>query len=210
MVTSPKWASLCGEIEALKGYFLPAQFDPLGIYFNNDLVQAQTRAFLVLSHAEIESYLEEWAKDIARTAEKLWREHNKVSIPLASLVATIGERVSIPPKLSNPAASRHPLDRITTSLFQKYYERIKDNNGIKEANVLSLFYPIGVPESAFESTLLASLDSFGAIRGSHAHLSARAVVSPLDPETEYNRVRNLLRDLEEMDKSLGSYLTQIQ
>ena len=69
---SRRWKALSRQLEELRRQFLPTAFDPLGNYPKPLRVQAQTRAFLVLSHAELESFLEEWAKDIAQAAEGLW------------------------------------------------------------------------------------------------------------------------------------------
>lgn len=185
----------------LRRHFLPAAFDPLGSYANSIRVQARTRAFLVLSHAEIEIYLEEWAKDIARTAETLWTTSKRVTTPLAFLLATVADRVGIPQTLQGSSKdSPQRLEDAATSLFEKYYKQIRDNHGIKEKNVLSLLAPLGVPATALGTTLLPDLDTLGTIRGKHAHGSARSVQSVLDPETEYNRIKDLLRELVVLDQ----------
>jgi hypothetical protein len=62
MSKSRQLKNLEREISVLRDQFLPDVFDPLGVYPNPTRVQAHTRAFLVLSHAEIEAYLEDWAK----------------------------------------------------------------------------------------------------------------------------------------------------
>jgi hypothetical protein len=94
------------------------------------------------------------------------------------------------------------LTGATVDLFNSYYERIKDNNGIKEQNVLKLFAPLGMPTAALGLTLLQNLESFGERRGSHAHHSAahQNVISVLDPETEWNAVCALLQDLTALDQ----------
>jgi hypothetical protein len=110
-----------------------------------------------------------------------------VTTPLIVLVSTLGERID-PRGRDNP----QKFADASTRLFQKYYGNIKDNHGVKEANVLGLFAPLGVPVSALGLTLLPDLDNFGKVRGRHAHLSAKAVQSVLDPETEYKRVTDLV------------------
>jgi hypothetical protein len=95
-------------------------------------------------------------------------------------------------------------------LFQKYYKQISDNNGIKEANLLSLFGPLGIPAIALGTTLLPNLDSLGATRGTHAHQSAKAVQSLVDPETEYKKVMTLLGDLVVFDEWLTAYKRRIR
>ena len=206
MAESKLWKTLHRGIEVLRKQFLPETFDPLGRYPKSMLVQAQTRAFLVLSHAEIEGYFESWAKDIARACEVRWNASAKPTAPLSYLLTTnhaqrmnAGEK-DAPVWLSDAASKA----------FQKYYVSIKDNNGIKEVNVLALFSPLGVPASAIGTALLASLDSLGALRGEHAHNSSKAVRSVLDPETEYRTIRNVVDDLKSFDGWLVSYRKKVR
>jgi hypothetical protein len=197
MPRSKRWRDLERETGRLRKQFLPEVFDPLGVYPNSTRVQAHTRAFVVLSHAEVESYLEGWAKEIARASETVWASSSKITKPLAFLLATLGERINVPVTLVGPKAtdSAQRLTDVFVKLFQKYYKLIKDNNGIKEKNVIALFGPLGISAAALGATLLPNLDSLGAIRGTHAHESAKAVPSVLDPETEYNRVTALVKEL---------------
>lgn len=196
----------------LRTHFLPDPFDPLGSYSKPDRIQACTRAFLVLGHAEIETYLEEWAKEIAQTSEIVWTRSSKITEPLTFLLSTLSERIVIPETLSGPKAkdSHQRLSETAVKLFQSYYKRIKDNNGIKEKNVLSLFAPLGIPATALGSTLLPNLESLGALRGQYAHQSRRAVRAVLDPETEYKKLSQVVLDLQVLDQWLTKYKIKIR
>ena len=198
------------EIESLRAHFLPDPFDPVGTYADASRVQANARAFLVLSHAEVESFLEEWAKDIARSAETVWKGKNRVTPPLAFLLAALAERLAIPDVLGVHQDAPHKFRELTEKAFAKYYKQVKDNNGVREKNLLALFMPLGLPSSAVGATLLPNLDGFGSDRGTHAHHAASAVVNPLDPETEYKRVKNVLADLLDLDTWLAVYRRQIR
>ena len=212
MPRSKRWHELQRETNRLREHFLPEAFEPLGVYPNAARVQARTRAFLVLSHAEIEGYLEGWAKELARAAETAWTGSGKITRPLTFLFAILADRVAVPETLVGPTAKDSPqkLAEASVKLFQRYYKVIKDNNGIKEKNFLALFAPLGIPASALGLTLLPGLDSFGALRGSHAHASASAVASVPDPETEYKRVVDLVNDLGPFDDWLRSYKAKIR
>lgn len=212
MPKSKRWKDLNREIGTLRKQFLPDQFDPLGRYADTTRVQAHTRAFLVLSHAEIESYLEGWAKEIARASEVAWLSSAKITTPLAFLLATLAERITVPKTLrvQNSKDGPQRLAEAAVKLFQKYYKQINDNNGIKENDVLTLFGPLGIPATALGTTLLPNLDNLGAIRSTHAHQSAKAVRSVLDPETEYKRVDALLADLVALDEWLVAYKRRIR
>jgi hypothetical protein len=212
MPTSNGWRALKREIATLREHFLPDPFHPLGVYLNSTRAQAHTRAFIVLSHAEIESYLEEWAKDIARASEVVWTSSRRITEPLSFLLATLAERIEVPITLVGPKGKDSPQRLVEASLklFQKYYKQIKDNNGIKERNVLALFAPLGVPAAALGLTLLPNLDNLGVLRGTHAHQSAKAVQTVLDPETEYKRVNELLDELVALDEWLVKYKRRIR
>jgi hypothetical protein len=212
VANSRRWKALQREIEILREQFLPDPFDPLGNYPSSIRVQAYTRAFLVLSHAEVESYLEGWAKEIARAAEVAWSKSARVSSPLAYLLGTLAERVALPRTLvgASPKDSPQLFGETTVKLFQKYYLRIKNNHGIKERNLLDLYAPLGVPAAVLSPTLIPNLELLGSLRGTHAHNSAKVVQSILDPETEYKRVTDLADDLMSMDEWLIKYKRAIR
>ena len=199
-------------IRELREQFLPDPFDPLGQYRDGQRAQAHTRAFLVLSYAEFESFLEEWAKELARSAEKLWSTRGRIAVPLSFLLSWYDERLAPSDSMASPGAkdSHQRLADIVSKLFPANYKRVKDNHGVKDLNVLRLFGPLGVPSSAFGTTLLPSLDDLGTVRGAHAHHSARAVLTPLDPETEFKKVDGILRDLRTLDAWLVSYMRKVR
>lgn len=209
---SRRLVSLKREVSLLRKQFLPDPFDHLGVYPDTERVQAHTRAFLVLSHAEIESYLEDWAKEIARASEDVWTKSQRVAVPLAFLLNWCDERLGVPETLAAAGAriGQQRLDEVIRALFPIYYKRIKDNNGVKEKNVLSLFSPLGITASAFAGTLLPNLDDLGSRRGTHAHHSGRSVASPLDPETEFKRLETILADLEPLEQWLVKYRQKVR
>src|SRR5688572_18303937 len=96
---SKKLKVLEKQLATLRSYFLPDPFDPLGNYPNASRVQAHTRAYLVLAHAELETFLEEWAKDLARACEIAWDSSRKVNAPMAFLLTSGTDRLVIPEKL---------------------------------------------------------------------------------------------------------------
>lgn len=201
---------LTREIESLRRQLLPATFAPTGDYAEPNRVQVHTRAFLVLSHAELETYFEGWAKDIARAAEDLWANTKRISTPLAFLLSTIGKDMQLVDALGTKGDSHKRFGDVVTAVFPQFYARIKENHGIKEKNVLALFDPLGVSSLAFVSTLFPRLDSMGTKRGEHAHHSRRAVTSTLDPEYEYKDVLGVVADLKTFEDWLVAYKQKVR
>lgn len=207
---SQLWRQLERGVDNLRHCFLPPAFDALGTYANAQTVHARTRAFLVLGHAEVETYLESWAKEIARTAEVLWQK-GRVTSATTYLFGTLMEKVELPRTLVSSA--KDTPERFTDAskkAFVCFYETIKENNGIKEASLIKLFGPLGLPASVLSPTLVPNLDSLGRLRGQHAHESSKAVRSVLDPETEYNRVLALISDLKSLDTWLIAYRRRLR
>src|SRR3954462_7392796 len=94
-----RWAELHRDVELLRRHFLPDPFDHLGRYANPNRVQAHTRAFLVLSHAEIESFLEEWARQLTKACEVVWKKDHRVVGPLPYLLSIFGAPNTVPESL---------------------------------------------------------------------------------------------------------------
>jgi hypothetical protein len=72
---STQYNQLVSRIEELRTIFLPTPFDPTGIYPAEQATR--TLGFRLLVHAEIESFLEERARDLARAALDAWEKRNQ-------------------------------------------------------------------------------------------------------------------------------------
>lgn len=70
------YGTLCDRFEKLKLAFLPEEFSPTGEY--EDIVYEHTRAYKVLTHAELEYYFEEVAK--ANVATRRGKESGRRNI----------------------------------------------------------------------------------------------------------------------------------
>lgn len=212
MAQSRRWHDLKREVVALRKHFLPRVFNLLGQYSRPTQVQARTRAFLVLSHAELESYLEGWAKDIARKCESVWESTGRIPPPLAVLLLTSVHRAPVADKLATTTEREMPelVKGLIKKRLQEFYMHIRDNHGVKEKNVLAMYLPLGAPNSAFGSTLLPNLDSFGSLRGEYAHNSAKAVRAVPDPEVEFRRVNDLLDEIKVFDQWLLQCIQRVR
>jgi len=125
-----------------------------------------------------------------------------VSRPMACMLCVLAERVKLPkaPVGASTDDMSQRLEEAVQRAFTGYYTSVNENHGIKEQNVWALFGPLGVPNDVLGGTLLPDLESYGKHRGAHAHQSmAQAVVSVLDPETEFNRVKQIAAQLKPLD-----------
>src|SRR5260370_2096206 len=164
MAKSHRFAALLKRLSTLRDHFLPKTFSPIGQYHirEHDLA----RAYVLLAHAEIESYLEDRGRDIAALAEKRWKATGTNSKVIRSMVTFHNHVKNEPWK---------PFDKTPakiTSALKGYGRLIKNNHGIKETNVCRLLFPIGLDYRILNVTWLANLDSFSSVRGSLAHLSS--------------------------------------
>lgn len=192
-------------IEQLRGALLPP-FSATGTYSRPRRVHLRTASFRVLAHAEIESYLEDRASDVHGMAWDLWKNYSHPSHTLTCLLGFSGISTFPPPDtLSAPAGSQKryvdiavPLDK-ANNVWRK---SLKNNNGLRERDLLALLLPIGIHHSLLDQTLLNDLNSFASARGEVAHTSAVGVTTLFDPKTEYDRVLQLVAGLSILDSAL--------
>lgn len=192
------------SVYELRRHFLPRVFRPLGDYSRPTRVQAHTRAFIVLVHAEIESYLEDWSQEVTVACETKWDTASRISKPLSCLLSASNQCLQLPTnqleiQQQEMTARVHDVVKL---VIKSHKKTIKKNNGIKEVNLLSLFAPLGLPSMALGSTLIPNLNSYGSLRGDLVHKSQKAVARTLDAETEFNKALSLITDIEDLDQWL--------
>lgn len=180
-----RYQRLIRRIAALERIFLPA-IDPLGAYSSDqyDCV----RAYIVLSHAEVESYVEYMCLDLLDKAEDRWRNNGSAGLCLAALLLYSERKITTPKSLSKQAPT-DSFAEVAKRAFKLHRDYAKqDNHGIKEANLMRLLLPVGFQESQFDAVWLANMNSFGSMRGLVAHQSAHVVQNPPDPALAKQRV----------------------
>jgi hypothetical protein len=80
---------------------------------------------------------------------------------------------------------------------------LRDNHGIKEKTLLSTFLPIGLTYTDLDTSLLATLNSFGLMRGKSAHESA-TTHQPIDPRNEYEKIHSrILIEIRKLDRKIS-------
>ena len=159
-LSSRQFVDLARRVAALENRYLPEAEDVLGDY---SLVQQDdARSCIILSHAEIEDYLEQMAEMLCDDVKKRFdgQKYNETSIRFLYFA---GKKDT---ELSHPNSVASALNGFS-ALFKKSV--IKNNNGIKEKDLKKLFDPFFDVDDLFGSELLAQVDYLGAKRGECAH-----------------------------------------
>lgn len=151
-------------------------------------------AFRLLMHAEIEDFLERKAKEnLDRINSQLVGSATGSSraFPELFYIATVTNRPLDPAHAFDAAALKGHI----TSMIGTARGIIKENNGIKEGsfNTLSVF--AGKTADEIDSTLSASLNSYGKIRGDVAHQSIRHSSTINAPSAEFASAKDLVEGL---------------
>lgn len=142
------------------------------------------RAIIVLSHAEIESYIEDLALMKIDKAETKWKKEKIADYSLAALFIN-----------NDKIDSRESSFTKSLQLISEYRKIIQDNHGIKEHNIRNMFGKIGYKIEDFDSGFIANLESFGSERGAIAHTTAVKVTQQMDKATVVNKINDIVRDL---------------
>jgi len=187
MAISARYIRLRDRVNQLEIHLLPT-IDPFGSYTEKDL--DLTRSFCLLCHAEIEAYIEDIILHITTNEVTIWQANKSNITPIIFHLA-----------YNYRSEKREPPYSMVILSFNQLKRCIEKNNGIKEDNLNSFCKPIGFQ---MDETLKATLNDFGKSRGEIAHTSFQTQ-QPLDPQTEKNRILQILSGLELFDIELSAY-----
>jgi hypothetical protein len=86
------------------------------------------------------------------------------------------------------------INKKIDSAIESFNRAIKQNHGIKEANLLALLLPIGIDTDDLDDpTWLATMKTFGEERGVVAHSSSTSpTIQVPDPATELGRIVHII------------------
>lgn len=211
---SVQYRALCKELQGLRHHLLPKTFEPTGQY--PDRIYTRTFAYQVLTHAEFEYYFERRVEEIYRTSIGRFRTTRHTNKVLACLLAFSGLNNDAPPESKSPVQQNQQnrwdekvkIDKRATRAANAFYKAIQDNHGIKEKNLLKLLLPIGIEVDELDDVWLASMNSFGELRGSIAHSSNshnRTAQLP-DPQIALTTVTDLAEGIKPLDELLNKLL----
>lgn len=196
------------RLSELRKHMLPSKFSQTGSYSDRQLDRA--RGYRVLVHAEIESYLEDVAREAVTKAIRDWKGSQRPSMILLSFLASYHSGWDSNEERGNEeiiklarARSRikDAVDEAIDIAQTQYIARVRDNHGVKEKNFKRLVLPLGLKLDNLDATWITNLDNFGSNRGETAHKAKRAT-GQINPEDEYKAVQKLLEGLKELDEKI--------
>ena len=197
MPRSVRFVQLVRRLQELCGEFLPDERDDLN-YSTKDVDQIS--AFLLLAHAELEYFIEDWTFTLAVEALKGWREDGRASGSLIALLAYHDvKQPDTPPSLTagtDVILLEERLKAVVTT-YCRFVRQI--NNGIKQKDLLALLLPIGVPDADLDAAWLGGMDVLGQERGERAHKSLSRVQSVMTPTVAAERIDAVVREYERLD-----------
>ncbi len=208
MPTSIRFKEMRARLNELRHHMLPAKFSPTGDYSDRQL--DRTRGYRVLVHAEIESYLEDVAREAVTQAIQKWKNNKKPSTILLAFLAAYHSGWNSNDDRENEEIVRlaKARSRVKDSINEaidiaqkQYITNVRDNHGVKEKNFKRLIIPLGIEIDELDGTWLTNLDNFGASRGETAHKTKRAT-GQINPEDEYKTVQSLVKGLKELDEKI--------
>ena len=199
---SPRYSYLVSRLAELRRRLLPRKFSPTGSYTNQQYDKVM--AYRLLAHAEIESYLEDRARDVAGHAFTKWTLTGRPRNVIVSLMAfhLQQEPLNAHKMREILGGSRLHISDSVKSATQSYHKMLAKNNGIKEENVLRILLPLGFEGTDIDSVWLSTVHAFGTRRGETAHSSIRTQQPP-DPATELQTVSNIEAGLKRIDDQLN-------
>lgn len=197
MRKSQRYRDLVESLCELRNCFLPEEFDPLGNYDDEALLK--TSAYIVLAHAEIESFIEDRVEEAALAALKSWKEHRTATSVLIGLVGRYAKNDESNKIKINENDNRNRSIGISWLIdhsITAFHSEINENHGIRESNLNKMLIPIGIRLDSFDQAWIINMENFGKGRGEIAHKSRRKYTTKtqIDPRDEFRKVNRLLHD----------------
>jgi hypothetical protein len=179
------------RLDKLEAHLLPAAFSLTGRYTQRQ--HDYTKAFLLLVHAELESYFEDRARNLVTNAEARYQRKG-ICTPVLSRLLVYHN------------AAKDELGPVSPNAVSKainyYLDHLDKNHGIKEKNLLTIFLPLGISHEQLDAQLVAACNQLAQKRGQFAHASFKTH-QQVDPKTERDNIRlNILPELKHLEKLL--------
>ena len=194
---STEYSLLASNIYKLQKTLLPLQ-KLTGAYTEEEKIRIKT--FRVMAHAELEFYFENRCMRVIEATKTCSNPRTRPKI-LASLKCYAAKK-----------EGRYNTKKNDADVINEYRSKIKDNHGVKENNIYGICNPLGIPIEVFNPSLIATLDSYGSIRGFFAHNAINhtpqdpSIHVVLDPTIEKRAIASIIYNIRLIDKIFESYL----
>lgn len=192
MANSRNFKKLLSRINFLKEKILPEE------KVNGNYTKAEQdliKSFVLLSHAEIEFFLENLARDKVQYCFEKWKNTRKGSNCLISIISFCSHSINFS-KDKDSANLEHRMHR-TVDFYLKSV--LDANHGVKEKNILDILLPLGVELKQIDQTWLQTMNSYGNTRGkfAHEHIGPQ---EQIDRKTQLNILfKQVLPEMEQID-----------
>jgi hypothetical protein len=192
MALSRRLQRVITRIGILEEHFLPKVFSLAGRYTKRQ--RDHTKAYLLLVHAELESYFEDRARHIAELAHEKWDKRGECTLALSRILVY---------HHSCKHGELEPASADTVRKAINYFEKLLDNNhGVSPKHLRAILLPVGVGHDDLDTQLTLALEQLARKRGQFAHASFKAH-QPIDPKTERDNIhKNILPKLKKLDRRL--------
>jgi RiboL-PSP-HEPN len=200
MGTSMRLKQMLQRLKQLKNHFLPKKLSPTGRYSleQHDLV----RAYTLLAHAEIESYLEDVCVNKVNDCFNKWLSGKHTRVITEILAYSDIERGMPTAQQISSGNAVLAKDRIFKAKNNYNIYLKSKNHGIKEEHLQAILIPIGIDLFSLDPVWLNTLTSFGKIRGAVAHTSSYRLQNLLDPASEEAKVNQIIVGLVALDEQI--------
>jgi hypothetical protein len=205
MANSRRFHSLSSRLKELRKHLLPKNFSATGYYSRRQ--QDLAKSYRLLTHAEIESFLEEISKSKMTSRIVEWMNNKKPSNSIVYLLTFYhaggsekeGEDlVNLLLSERTEAKIQESAEAAVTAALKQYMGKILSNNGVKQADLKKMVFPLGIKSEDLDPSWLLLLDTFGSSRGEVAH-NAGTLTRVINPEDEYKLINDLLVGLKKLD-----------
>lgn len=187
------------RILSLERCYLSSDVNPLGEYSQEQ--QDNARAYVLLSHAEIESFLEEMSLQAGEAAVSFIKSGKYNDLTMRYLYHAGCDAVVSKQK-------HESIYGIVKAFFVFQRNEVAKNHGIKERNFRALFhYFLFDKEIDSLSILIPSLDSLGSRRGDYAHNSFLGISKIINPDDCKIEVESALSSLQEFSEDFDNFIS---
>jgi hypothetical protein len=166
---SVHFLNLTSSVQELKRIYLN---DALAAAVPTPDHQELARAFVALTHSELEYYVEEACRGLAQDALKaaVVGNYGKASIAMITFSGLEARRGGSMLRTFGKKKARRLSMRFGEA-YDLLIKAIDGNNGVREKHLAALAIPLGLDASRIDNTWLNELDAFCSSRGAFAHMS---------------------------------------